>query len=273
MRGSAPSRSGSVADGAAASRSPRTWGSASSRRGSLPPCSPSRSSGARCEAAGLDSEPESDRVRDRRRVRHGAGSRSGHVSSDGGGDAGVIRSALDGLVPYEPGSPVEEVQRELGLERVVKLASNEGPYGPVRGRPGGDRARDARAQPLSGRRCLAPADALAERHGVAFEQVTVCAGADAVVGYRRAWRRVDPGDEVVTGWPSFPSYVLDPAEARRHSLSVSRSTTSASISTRCSLRSRRGRSSCSSQPRTTRPGRRTRAPSSMPTSSASRRTC
>ena len=34
------------------------------------------------------------------------------------------------LVPYEPGKPVEEVQRELGLERVVKLASNEGPYGP-----------------------------------------------------------------------------------------------------------------------------------------------
>ena len=41
-----------------------------------------------------------------------------------------IRPALDGLVPYEPGKPVEEVQRELGLERVVKLASNEGPYGP-----------------------------------------------------------------------------------------------------------------------------------------------
>ena len=32
--------------------------------------------------------------------------------------------------PYEPGKPVEEVQRELGLERVVKLASNEGPCGP-----------------------------------------------------------------------------------------------------------------------------------------------
>ena len=38
--------------------------------------------------------------------------------------------AVNDLVPYEPGKPVEEVQRELGLERVVKLASNEGPYGP-----------------------------------------------------------------------------------------------------------------------------------------------
>ncbi|MEX0673421.1 MAG: hypothetical protein WD067_01530, partial [Gaiellaceae bacterium] len=42
----------------------------------------------------------------------------------------LVRSALDELVPYEPGKPIEEVQRELGLERVVKLASNEGPYGP-----------------------------------------------------------------------------------------------------------------------------------------------
>jgi len=35
-----------------------------------------------------------------------------------------FRPAVNDLVPYEPGKPVEEVQRELGLERVVKLASN-----------------------------------------------------------------------------------------------------------------------------------------------------
>ena len=50
-----------------------------------------------------------------------------------GGDGSSIRPALAGLVPYEPGKPVEEVQRELGLDRVVKLASNEGPYGPFLG--------------------------------------------------------------------------------------------------------------------------------------------
>ncbi len=37
---------------------------------------------------------------------------------------------LDGLERYEPGKPIEEVQRELGLRRVVKLASNENPLGP-----------------------------------------------------------------------------------------------------------------------------------------------
>ena len=35
----------------------------------------------------------------------------------------LFRPALEGLVPYEPGKPAELVQRELGLDHVVKLAS------------------------------------------------------------------------------------------------------------------------------------------------------
>jgi len=42
----------------------------------------------------------------------------------------LFRASISDLVPYEPGKPVEAVQRELGLERVVKLASNEGPFPP-----------------------------------------------------------------------------------------------------------------------------------------------
>ena len=52
-------------------------------------------------------------------------------------------------------------------------------------------------------------EALAERHGVRFDEVVVAAGADAVIGYV-CQATLDPGDEVVTPWPSFPSYVLDP---------------------------------------------------------------
>jgi histidinol-phosphate aminotransferase len=37
---------------------------------------------------------------------------------------------LEGLDRFEPGKPIGEVQRELGLEDVVKLASNENPLGP-----------------------------------------------------------------------------------------------------------------------------------------------
>jgi histidinol-phosphate aminotransferase len=130
-----------------------------------------------------------------------------------------VRPAVAGLVPYEPGKPVEEVQRELGLERVVKLASNEGPYGPF------PAALDAIARatlelnryPDGGAYRLR--QALAGRHGVRFEEVAVCAGADAVIGYL-CLAVLDPGDEAVTGWPSFPSYVLDPLKVGATSVRV-----------------------------------------------------
>lgn len=34
------------------------------------------------------------------------------------------------LVPYTPGKPIEELERELGLSQIIKLASNENPLGP-----------------------------------------------------------------------------------------------------------------------------------------------
>lgn len=37
---------------------------------------------------------------------------------------------IQSLQPYSPGKPIEETQRELGLSRVIKLASNENPLGP-----------------------------------------------------------------------------------------------------------------------------------------------
>ena len=111
------------------------------------------------------------------------------------------------LVPYEPGKPVEEVQRELGLDRVVKLASNEGPFGPF---PEAIEALAAAAPELN--RYPDGGDyrlrtALAERHGVRFEEVALGAGADGVVD-GLAQISVEPGDEIVCGWPSFPSYVI-----------------------------------------------------------------
>ena len=128
-----------------------------------------------------------------------------------GADTGTgrpsFRPALDALVPYEPGKPVEEVQRELGLERVVKLASNEGPFGPF---PAALEAlertvRDLNRYPDGGVYRLRTA--IADRHGVAFEEVAVGGGADGLIDCV-SQALLDPGDAVVCGWPSFPSYVI-----------------------------------------------------------------
>ena len=100
------------------------------------------------------------------------------------------------------------MQRELGLERVVKLASNEGPYGPFPAALAAlDRvARELNRYPDGG--CFRLRTALAARHGVRLEEVAPGAGADGVVDCVTQ-ALLDPGDEVVCGWPSFPSYVID----------------------------------------------------------------
>jgi histidinol-phosphate aminotransferase len=121
---------------------------------------------------------------------------------------GLFRRSIADLVPYEPGKPVEEVQRELGLDRVVKLASNEGPFPPFPAALEAIQraARDLNRYPDGG--VFALRTALAERHGVAFDEIVVGAGADAVIDLL-SQATLDPDDEIVCGWPSFPSYVLD----------------------------------------------------------------
>jgi histidinol-phosphate aminotransferase len=115
--------------------------------------------------------------------------------------------AVNDLVPYEPGKPVEEVQRELGLERVVKLASNEGPYGPF---PEALEAMASAASELNrypdgGAYRLRAA--LAERLDLRFEEVAPGAGSDGLVDCL-SQASLQPGDEIICGWPSFPSYVI-----------------------------------------------------------------
>ena len=121
--------------------------------------------------------------------------------------AQLFRPAVSDLTPYQPGKPVEDVQRELGLDRVVKLASNEGPFPPfpaaLEAMAGA--ALELNRYPDGGVYRLH--EALAARHGVAFEQVAVGAGADGCLDML-SQATLDPGDEIVCGWPSFPSYVI-----------------------------------------------------------------
>jgi histidinol-phosphate aminotransferase len=134
----------------------------------------------------------------------------GSVASSTG--TGQFRAALDGLVAYQPGRPVELVQRELGLTGpVLKLASNEGIYGPF---PAAleaiDRAaRAANRYPDGGSYALRAA--LAEHHGLEVEQIVAGNGADAILNYL-ALAMLEPGDEVAFCWPSFPVYPINAAK-------------------------------------------------------------
>lgn len=112
---------------------------------------------------------------------------------------------LDNIEPYVPGKPIEEVQREYGLTDVIKLASNENPLG------SSPRAVAAIERALSGLNLYPDGQsyhlrhALAERLGVAPEQVTVGNGADGII-MRTCMAYLDEGSEVIVSRSSFPVY-------------------------------------------------------------------
>jgi histidinol-phosphate aminotransferase len=118
----------------------------------------------------------------------------------------LFRPEVEGLTPYQPGKPVEDVQRELGLERVVKLASNEGPFPPF---PSAVEAMSGELElnryPDGGAYRLH--QALAARHGVNPDEICVGAGADGCLDLL-SQAALGPDDEVVCGWPSFASYMI-----------------------------------------------------------------
>jgi histidinol-phosphate aminotransferase len=62
-----------------------------------------------------------------------------------------VHKNIESLVPYVPGKPIDDLERELGISRAVKLASNENPIGPS---PKVSRCWPGRheSQSLSGRR-------------------------------------------------------------------------------------------------------------------------
>jgi histidinol-phosphate aminotransferase len=120
----------------------------------------------------------------------------------------LIREALDKVAPYEAGKPIEEVERELGVARVAKLASNEGPFGPF---PIARQILETQSYELNrypDSSAYRLRTALAERLGVDIDEIAHGAGADGLISHL-SLALLEPGDEVVFGWPSFTSYMLN----------------------------------------------------------------
>lgn len=125
--------------------------------------------------------------------------------SSAGIPAGILRAALDGVAAYEPGRPVDDVRRELGIDSVVKLASNEGPHGPTPGALAAiaEAAAGVRVYPDPGAWALR--DAIAGVTGLPAARILPGAGIDGLIPLV-CGAVLDPGDELAMGWPSFMSW-------------------------------------------------------------------
>ncbi len=112
---------------------------------------------------------------------------------------------LAGIVPYQPGLPIELVQRKYGLEQVVKLASNEFPLPPFPEVKEVVVAALDRLQRYPDGFSTDLRVAVAEQFGRSPEQVTVGCGTCELL-YLLAHATLERGDEVVLAAPSFTSY-------------------------------------------------------------------
>lgn len=115
------------------------------------------------------------------------------------------RSCLELIKPYEPGKPIEEVERELGLTDVVKLASNENPLGTSSAALKALTEQLGRLHYYPDGNCYQLKRALAKKFGINPDEVIVGNGTDELLTLI-ALAYIDPGDEAVMVQPTFSEY-------------------------------------------------------------------
>lgn len=115
------------------------------------------------------------------------------------------REVCKDIQPYIPGKPISDVQRELGLTDIIKLASNENPLGCSKNviRALSDALTDISLYPDGNATVLR--NKLAKKHGLKPEQFIFGAGSNEIISFI-AEVFLNPGDESIYAKPSFSWY-------------------------------------------------------------------
>jgi histidinol-phosphate aminotransferase len=112
---------------------------------------------------------------------------------------------IDTLVPYPPGKPLEELEREYGISGSIKLASNENAWGPS------PKAVTAIKEALGNLHrypdgsCYYLNQSLAKKTGVQPDEIIFGNGSNEIIGLLVA-TFLQPGEEVITSHPTFLMY-------------------------------------------------------------------
>ena len=112
-----------------------------------------------------------------------------------------------GLHPYQPGKPVEELEREYGVAEAIKLASNENPAGPGRlALAAVEEATKSLGRYPDGNGYILKR-ALSEKLGLGMEHITLGNGSNEILELV-ARTFVTPGDQVVFSEFAFAVYPI-----------------------------------------------------------------
>ncbi len=117
----------------------------------------------------------------------------------------VAKKSILEVKPYIPGKPIDKVKRELGLKNVIKLASNENPYGPSPKVVSAIAKASKELNRYPDGDCFYLREALAKKLKVDLRQLIFGNGSDELIVFAvRAF--VSEGDEVIIAKPSFLIY-------------------------------------------------------------------
>lgn len=119
----------------------------------------------------------------------------------------LVSEELLHLAPYKPGKPMKEVQRESGVENVIKLASNENPIGPS---PKAiealkDFLPELSRYPLGDSYYLRKA--ISEKYNVDMDEILCGAGSDEIIQLLYI-AFLQKGKNAVSPAPSFSEYYI-----------------------------------------------------------------
>jgi histidinol-phosphate aminotransferase len=119
----------------------------------------------------------------------------------------AVRPAIAGLPAYKPGRNPADLAREIGVERAVKLASNEVAFAPLPAvvQALATAAGETNRYPDNGAVVLTAA--LAERYGVDPGQIATGCGA-VMLCQQLAQAYTEPGTSLAFAWRSFEMYPL-----------------------------------------------------------------
>ena len=93
----------------------------------------------------------------------------------------LANEGVQGLSPYQAGKPIAELQRELGLDHIVKLASNENPLGPSKKVLAAIEQATVDIARYPDSNGFQLKTALADKLGVSTEQITLGSGSNDVL--------------------------------------------------------------------------------------------
>ena len=128
----------------------------------------------------------------------------------------LARKNILGITPYKPGKPIEEVKRQVGLRKVIKLASNENPIGPSPKAVGAIKRALGKLNRYPDSGCFYLKQKLAKKLGIEVSNLIIANGSDELIVLAlRAF--VDEEEEVVIAKPTFLIYEL---QARAENVNI-----------------------------------------------------